>query len=282
MPEALPPFGLVMPIRNEAVTLRRTLPPLLRQLSALPARLICVCNDCEDRSAQTVRELGGAQVSVIELPRPGKTGALQAGDDALGDLFPRFYLDADVVLQEGAFQALLRPLCDGDLDLVAARRVHRGDGASKLSAAMARTWDALPHARETGFLGAVGLSAEGRSQWDRWPEVTGDDIFVASLIPAARRRVLTEVTASTSPPPDFAAWVRMRARWKRGEREVEAMGLELPRPEGQREALLQRMRTPSHALGAWAFAAARLCAPLVRHEGEKAWIPDRRGWRAGE
>ncbi|WP_424966003.1 glycosyltransferase [Dinoroseobacter sp. S375] len=274
-----PPFGVVMPIRNETDALRRTLPPLLRQLSGLPAKLVCVCNGCQDDSAQTIRELGGDRVTVIELPRPGKTGALQAGDVVLGDLFPRFYLDADVVLQDGAFQALLRPLCDGEMDLVGARRVHRTEGVSWLSAAMAQTWDALPHAHHAGFLGAVGLSEAGRGQWGAWPEVSGDDIFAASHIPADRRLILSEVTASTCPPSDFAGWVRMRARWKRGERELLAMGLELPRPPGQREALLQRMTTPAHAVGAWAFAAARLCASLVPDDNQTSWIPDRQGWR---
>lgn len=273
-----PPFGLVIPVRNEAVALRETLPALLSEMEGLPARPVWVCNDCIDESVQVIRTLAGRDAEIIELSRPGKTGALQAGDDALKGLFPRFYLDADVILSPGVLPALLRPLCDGQADLVAARRIHTTHGVSALSAEMARTWDALPFARHAAFLGAVGVSEAGRTSWGRWPDILGDDVFMAASIAPHRRVMVPQVTASTRPPANFTGWVRMRARWLQGEAELRELGLDAPKADGQRKALLRQMLTPAHAPGAWAFAAARLLAPLARDRGGSGWQPDRRGW----
>ena len=272
------PFGLVVPVRNDAAALRETLPCLLSEMSGLPVRPVWVCNGCIDESAQVIRTLAGSDAKIIELSQPGKTGALQAGDEALNGLFPRFYLDADVILSPGALSALLRPLREGRADLVAARRIHTAHGVSALSAAMARTWDSLPFAHQAAFLGAVGVSEAGRSSWGRWPNVMGDDVFMASSIAPHRRAMVPQVTASTRPPANFIGWVRMRARWLQGEAELVDLGLAAPKAHGQRNALLRQMLMPESALGAWAFAAARLLAPLYRNSAAPDWQPDRQGW----
>lgn len=278
MTVALPPFGIVIPVRNEAAALRETIPALLTAIDGLPARPVWVCNNCSDNSADVIRALAGHDAEILDLPRPGKTLALQVGDDALAGLFPRFYLDADVTLSPDALPALLCPLLNNQADLVAARRIHTTKSVSALSAAMARTWDTLPFAQEVGFLGAVGLSEAGRASWGRWPDVIGDDTFVAASIASNRRQMVPQVTASTRPPADFKGWVRMRARWLHGEEELRALGLVAPRAPGQRSALLRQMLTPSHAIGAWAFTFARLVAPLVHARPASGWQPDRRGW----
>lgn len=163
MPVATPSFGIIVPVRNEAETLRSTLPAFLKAIDGLSARPIWVCNGCTDDSAQVIRDHVGTDAEIIDLAEPGKTAALQSGDDALGDLFPRIYLDADVILSPDALPVLLHNLEHGQADLVAAQRIHDANGVSLLSAMMARTWDSLPHAREAGFQGAVGLSAAGRA-----------------------------------------------------------------------------------------------------------------------
>lgn len=275
---SVPPFGIVVPVRNEAAALRETLPALLRALEGLPVRTIWVCNDCSDDSADVIRALAGKSAEILDLPHAGKTRALQAGDDALAGLFPRFYLDADVTFSKNALPALLRPLLNNKADLVAARRIHCTNGVSTLSAAMARTWDTLPYPYEAGFLGAVGLSEAGRSSWRRWPNILGDDVFVAANIPSHRRQMVTHVTASTRPPADFKGWVIMRARWRQGEEELRALGLVAPQATYQRSELLRQLFKPRYAIGAWAFVLARLVAPLVRGCPPSGWQPDRRGW----
>lgn len=140
---------------------------------------------------------------------------------------------------------------------------------------MARTWEALPFARQAAFLGAVGISAHGRSQWDRWPELLGDDIYAAAMIAPDRRQLLHDVVATTRPPADFMGWVRMRSRWRAGERELAALGLRAPGVPGQRASLIRLLCTPASARGAWPFLAAKILGSFAPHELDAGWQPDR-------
>ena len=269
-------YGIIVPVRNEAALLPVTVSKLLDATAGDQARIIWVCNGCDDDSAAVIRRHAGPEAEVIELAEPGKTKALQAGDEALGGLFPRVYLDADTWLRPGDMARLLAPLQSGSADLVAPRLCHDTTDASWLSARIGACWLALPHAQTTAFSNAIGLSGAGRALWDRWPRITGDDIFVAATIPAHRKRIVPEALATTSMPKDFKGWVRMRARWRKGERELTELGLSPPQAAEQKAALLRRMCNPQLAIGAWAFVAARLLASRGSEKtGSGIWLPDR-------
>lgn len=272
-----PAFGIIVPVRNEAALLPVTVPKLLAATKDDAVRIIWVCNGCSDDSADVIRRLAGPTAEVIELACPGKTAALQAGDNAMGGLFPRLYLDADTWLQPGDPARLMHPLRSGKADLVAPRLRFDTTGVSRLSARIGACWLSLPHGRTAAFSNALGLSAAARILWDTWPEITGDDIFVSATVPAHRRRLVSETLATTSMPRDFAGWVRMRARWLKGEAELARLGLSPPRPQGQKVELLRQMMRSQTAVGAWAFVAARLLAGQARKDGTpSAWLPDRR------
>lgn len=269
-------YGIVVPVRNEKAVLPVTVRALMAATAGDNVRIVWVCNGCTDGSASLIRHLAGADAEVLEFSDPSKTAALQAGDDALGDLFPRLYLDADTRLRSGDPARLMRPLFAGEADLVAPARAFDAAGASRLSVAIGACWLALPHAGMTAFSSALGISAAGRVLWSTWPELTGDDVFVAATVPPQRRRIVPEAIATTSIPTSFFGWVRMRARWLTGEAELVRMGLAAPTAPGQKEALMRRMLMPQTAIGAWAFAAARLLAALApASQGRVGWIPDR-------
>jgi cellulose synthase/poly-beta-1,6-N-acetylglucosamine synthase-like glycosyltransferase len=270
--------GIVVPVRDEETTLGQTVPALLAAVRGEHARIIWVCNACRDDSAGVIRRLAGADAEVIEIPSPGKTLALQAGDEALDaqDLFPRLYLDADTSLRPGDLSRLLQPLRAGDADLVAAAHAFDLSGASRVSAAIARCWLALPFARRAAFLGAVGISRTGRARWRAWPKLTADDMFMAAMVPAGRHMMVAGALATTRPPSRFSGWVGMRARWLRGERELRVLGLHPPGAGGQRRELLWRLMCPRSFPGAFAFCLARLLAtPVAWHEAETSWKPER-------
>ena len=176
----------------------------------------------------------------------------------------------------------MQPLITGAADLVAPRLRFDTAGASPLSVRIGDCWLSLPHARTAAFSNATGLSAAARALWDRWPDITGDDIFVSATVPAHRRLIVPGALATIGLPPGFAGWVRMRARWRKGEAELARLGLSPPRPAQQRSALLRRMLSAQTAPGAWAYAAARLLAAMSPTDaGETAWLPDRRAQRPG-
>ena len=275
-----PALSVVVPVRDEATLLPRTVPALLAAAAGAAVEIVWVCNGCRDGSARLIRRLApGARV--IERAAPGKAAALQAGDEALGDLFPRVYLDADTVLAPGDLLRLTAPLRDGSAEMTGPVHAFDGAGASAPSRAVGACWASLPHAREAGFLGAVGVSAAGRARWGRFPAVTGDDIFMAAMVPPERRRIVAEVVALSPLPAGFTGWVRRRARWRRGEAELARLGLAPPAAPGQRAALLARLLRPATAPGALAFAAARLLAGLAARADRRSpsWRPDRRGAR---
>lgn len=273
--------GIIVPVRDEMSVLLETIPALLVAAQGERPRIVWVCNDCRDDSANVIRRLAGPDAEVIEISTPGKTLALQAGDDALGmgDLFPRIYLDADTSLRPGDITRLLRPLRMDRADLVAASHAFDLSRASPVSAAIARCWLALPFARKSAILGAVGVSRRGRALWSNWPEVTADDMFMAAKVPRTRQLMVADAIATTRPPSTFSGWVRMRIRWLRGERQLRDLGLHPPGVGGQRKDLLRRLVRPGSLLGAFAFCLARVLAtPFTWYQVGVCWKPDRKAW----
>ncbi len=268
-------YGIVVPVRNEAAMLPITVPKLLLAVKSDPVRILWVCNGCTDDSAALIRRLAGSNAEVIEIDVPGKTLALQAGDDILGDLFPRIYLDADTWLRPGDLGRLVKPLVSGTADLVAPSLESDISGCTFLAARIALCWLSLPHAKTSAFSAATGLSAAGRRLWGRWPEISGDDIFVAATVPPERKLIVADAVANIRLPVDFLGWVRMRARWLRGETQLARLGLVLPRSPDQRRHLLCQMVSPRTMIGAWTFVVARLVAKMVRQTSESSWLPDR-------
>lgn len=276
------PYGIIVPVRNEALLLPQTVAKLLAATKGDRVRIIWVCNGCNDDSATVIRRFAGSQAEIIELELPSKIAALQAGDDCLGNLFPRLYHDADTWLQPGAPARLIQPLLSGEADLVSPGLCFDTAGASHISALIGACWLALPHGRTATFSAVLAVSAAGRGLWDAWPEITGDDIFVSAMVPDNRKKIVAEIVATTSMPKNFAGWVRMRARWLQGEAELKRHGLARPRHPQQHAALLHQMLSPATAIGAFAFAAARIAAGMTRissmtsmPSAPSVWMPDR-------
>lgn len=271
-----PAYGVIVPLRNEAAMLPVTLPRLLEATTGDDVRIIWVCNGCSDDSAAVIRRLAGSHAEVVELARPGKTAALQAGDEQLGTVFPRLYLDADTWLNPGDPARLVEPLLSGAADLVAPRLQFDTSKASALSVRIGACWMSLPYARTAAFSNAIGVSSAARALWDRWPEITGDDIFVSAKVPNHRKLIVPDALATIAMPRNFGGWVRMRARWLKGEAELAELGLSLPSTGQQRQSLIRQMASRETAIGAWAFAAARILASIARTDARKsAWLPDR-------
>lgn len=267
-----PGFAVLVPVHNEAAVLGRSVPALLQ--AAPGADLIWVCNGCTDGSAGLIRQLAGGRGRVIELPAPGKTAALNAAE-AETAVFPRFYLDADVLPEPGCFEALLQVLQSGEADLVAPRIRFDTSAASPTARAITRTWLALPHGQGGAFHHLLGISARGRSAWAEFPDLLGDDIFVQAHIPPARRRIVPQARVTTWSPPSFIAWVRVRARWRRGERQLARLGLSPGGDPGQRGALLRMLGHPASFPGALGFILARLLAVPLAALPQRRWYSPR-------
>lgn len=271
--------SIVVPVCNEAAILARSVPAVLASARETGAEVLWVCNGSSDGSAQLLHDLvaGACGATVIEVAPRGKTLALQAGDDHFEDLFPRVYFDADTWLRPGDLRQLCSVLREGSADLAGPAHAFDCTGVTRVSAGIAQCWLALPLGGQTSILGVVGVSKAGRDCWGKWPSVLGDDIFVRAMIPAARACRVAETLATSPAPVNFAGWVRRRARWLSGERQLRAMGLNPPGHPDQRRVLLSRLLHGPDRSGAMAFVAARLAAGYIGvPSAESSWKPERR------
>lgn len=173
----LPLGSVVIPAHNEATTIRRCLDALLVGFAPGELDVAVSCNGCTDGTANIVRSSWPA-VQVIEIAKASKPAALRAADEALS-VFPRIYLDADVVLPATSARQILEQLRTGPA--LAARPPASYD--TKNAGAVVRSYY---RARSRLFslkrclwgCGAYAVSAAGRARYDTYPEIIADDLSV--------------------------------------------------------------------------------------------------------
>ncbi len=120
MTSGFPRASVIIPAHNEAPVLGACLGELLRDAVPGEFEVVVVCNGCTDESAAVAARAG---VRVIEISRPSKTAALNAGD-RIAETFPRIYLDADVSISTSTLRTVAQALDRGGL--AAARSAGGG------------------------------------------------------------------------------------------------------------------------------------------------------------
>ena len=133
--------------------------------------------------------------------------------------FPRVYLDADIVMSTASIRRLVRALeqaaDDGVLAVVPRREPDvRG-----------RPWPVRGYfavsrhipAFENALIGrgVIVLSEEGRSRFDRFPDMFADDLFLDGLFTEAERRQVDDVISTVATPRRTGDLVRRLARVRR-------------------------------------------------------------------
>jgi hypothetical protein len=108
----------------------------------------------------------------------------------------------------------------------------------------------------------LGVSTEGRSRWREFPDVIADDAFIAARFEPCERVIDTETSVIVRPPRTVRAWIGVRARWIRGQRQLQSLGLAECSAPGQRTALLGLLGKPSNLPGIALYAAVRIVAAV--------------------
>ena len=197
-PVFFPAGSVVIPAHNEASVIARTLGPLAPLAAAGQIEVIVVCNGCSDDTAAIARGFEG--VTVLEIGRPSKSAALNAGD-AAATKWPRIYLDADAQISQRAVRDVLTALEPGGP--LAARPAVQFDlqDAHPLIHSYYRTRLRLPSARSRLWAGGVyGLSEQGRRRFKEFPDLTADDLFVDRLFEPSEKAVLDVDPVIIRPP----------------------------------------------------------------------------------
>lgn len=267
-------ISVVVPAHNEAAVLPRLLDALAPGIDADRLAVVVIANGCVDDTADVARAAGPG-VTVLEVDAGDKVGALNAGD-AASDSFPRFYVDADVVVSAS------------DLDVMAARLVagveavapslHLDDRASSWPVrSYHRYWATLPPVRHSlAGRGCFGVTGAGRDRWGEFPPVVADDQFVNQMFDRSEVAIAEDVTSTVTTPTSLRALILRKRRSHRGNLELAADGSDAAT---SRREWIQVLRTdPRRVIDLPVFlavtAAVRLSAWRERRTDQASWGSD--------
>jgi glycosyltransferase involved in cell wall biosynthesis len=271
---------VLVPAHDEARVIGRCLRVLLAD--ALPGefRVLVVSNGSSDQTADEARRAAadlGYAVEVLELPEPGKVGALRAGLAAV-EVWPLIVLDADCELPTASARAIALALQREGPAVASAHLRMATSASSPLVRAYYRTWTALPYARDAMVgSGVFALNEPGWRRLGEFPDVVNDDGWVhRSFAPAERVLVPEPFVAHAA--RTAGALVSRRARVVNGNRQLSEL-LGAGSGPTNRRGLVACVRNRQVALpDAAAFlavtAASRWVAALRRLRGDQSWGMD--------
>ena len=259
------PLGsVVIPARNEARVIRRCLDALFVGFGPGELDVVVVCNGCIDATAALAR-CSGHELSVVELEDAAKPAALRAGD-ATATVFPRLYVDADVVFPGPAARLVLERLRGGALAARPPIR-YQTSGASALVRSYYRARARVPAVMGSLWgAGAYGLSAGGRSRFGEFPDLVADDLWVDRLFDPDEVGVVGSTPVVVTVPRRSGDLVRTLRRTYRGKAEM-ASRPDVHGPQSVTSALRDLARlaaaSPGAALDAATYSAFAAGARLA-------------------
>jgi hypothetical protein len=238
-------ISIIIPAHNESSVIARTLKAITAE--AVPGELdvIVVCNGCSDVTAEVARRFGSG-VRVIETSIPGKTHALNLGDEAAQG-FPRIYADADVVISTEAVRSLARRLERQDVLAVAPAPTFDLSGCSWPVRACYQIRSLLPSAQEgIGGSGVYALSEAGRMRFREFPLLTADDGYVRIQFQPNERETLHSVNSMVFPPRTLKDLIATKTRAHYGSFELALLfpGLWQNRGESNKRSLIRLFLDP--------------------------------------
>lgn len=209
------PAAVVIPAHNEERQIARCLAALTEGTPPGELEILVVCNGCTDRTAEIARSFGPS-VRVLETPIASKSLALQLGDQAAKG-FPRFYVDADVLLSFESVQRVAEALREGRALAAAPRLRVDLTGRSWLVRAYYEIWLALPYHTESMIgSGVYCLSKEGRTRFHEFPDLISDDGFVRLQFAPGERITVQSAEFVIKPPETLRGIISVKTRSQKG------------------------------------------------------------------
>ena len=207
--------SIVIPAHNEESTIGRCLNRLLGEGSSAGLQVVVACNGCSDRTADVARQFG-SRVTVVETNVASKVYAMNLGDE-VAQGFPRFYMDADVVLSPQDIQRIAKSL-EGGSALAASPGMEMDLSKSSWAVrAYYRVWRALPYTRQGMMgVGVYALSQAGRGRFERFPDIIADDGFVRVLFKPHERTAVTDAKSIVTAPATLTNLIKIKTRSRLG------------------------------------------------------------------
>ncbi len=253
-------ISIIIPAHNEANVIERCLDPLAEGMASGELEVIVVCNGCTDQTAHLARGKS-KHIRVVETDAPSKSLALNLGDEAACG-FPRFYLDADVILPLDSVRQVADILSKDDTLAAAPLMAVNVQGRSWFVRAYYRVWMALPYCRN-GMIGSgvYAVSLLGRQRFKQFPAVTADDAYVRLLFSSEERKTVESCQFTIVPPKTLAGLIAIKTRSHFGILELKAKYPELwCHEEADHGSILKRMATrPS----GWPSLFVYICVKFI-------------------
>lgn len=269
-------ISVIIPAHNEENSIARG----VRALAGEGTEVIVVANGCTDGTAAVVRELGLPGVVVVETPVGNKVKALNLGD-GVATGWPRFYVDADVVLTREGLMTIARVLESGEVLAAAPSPSFDVSKSSWGVRAFYRINTSLPSFGEgIGGSGVYAMSELGRKRFGEFPAVTADDGFVRIQFKPGERRTVKEVRSVVFAPRNLKELVAIKTRSHYGSVELRETFPELWANKGSdNEGALKRLAMrpwlwPAIAVYVWVKWRARKGAAERKRKKEFKWERD--------
>lgn len=255
--------SVIIPAHDEAAVIGRCLSALCTGAEEDELDVVVVCNGCRDDTAAVARAFG-PPVRVMVTPVASKTHALNLGDEAAWS-YPRFYVDADVVLPLPCLRQLAAELHNGRILAAAPRFRMELSGCAWAVRAFYDINQRLPSSREgIGGSGVYGLSEHGRRRFDRFPDLVSDDGFVRLRFAPTERATLADCHSLVYAPRTLRDLVAIKTRSQLGTRQLRRVSGELWRNRGEanRAALMRLCWRPWLWPRLAAYAGVKLAARI--------------------
>lgn len=270
--------SVIIPAHNEEADIARTLRAVL--VDQVPElEIVVVVNASTDRTAEIARSID-PRIRVIETGIPGKTNALNLGEESLKS-FPRIYLDADIELKPGSVRRLVEA-GEGRHPIVSPRPSFDLTGCTpgiRLYMHACRYNHYFGRGAPNGS-GCFVLTEEGRSRWGVFPNLVADDGFVHGHFSAEESLTIEEAVAIVGPPHDLDSLLKVRARVRRGTFELERLHPDLmANHHSQAAGLLGRMLIrpwswPALVVYTWVRLHERRIGRAQLERGDTGWARD--------
>jgi glycosyltransferase involved in cell wall biosynthesis len=212
-------ISVIIPAHNEQQVIERCLHAILDGSMPGELEVIVACNGCTDDTAALARSFG-PDVRVIETEVPSKSHALNLGDRSASG-FPRFYVDADVVVPLESIRRVTAVLDGGGaLAAAPAMRVDLAERPWSIRA-FYDVWMRLPYVNE-GMLGCgvYAVSGPGRARFGAFPNIIADDDYVRVHFSRDERVRVASAWFLMTPPKRLSLLVHINLRRLAGNQEL--------------------------------------------------------------
>jgi hypothetical protein len=237
MMPSFPIASVVIPAHNESAVIRRCLDSLLVDFSPDELKVVVSCNGCTDDTADIVRS-SWSGVQVIELAQASKPASLRAAEEVL-NVFPRIYLDADIILPATSARLIIEYLRTDSALAARPPHIYETSHADALVRsyyrARARVLTGLHALWASG--GVYALSAEGRARFDAYPDLIADDLFAAQWFKPSEVAIVGSVPAIITTPSQTRDLFRTLRRRYQGNTDIRAL------PDGPESSARSTLRS---------------------------------------